>query len=380
MRHGLTVRDATIQVGLAIAPDEGLRSAAWPLFEAGEVEALSWSFDTMASDQLPAWLAGLLACYAEEQRVTLHGVSMSPLTAQPTPQKRAWWLAHARTATAQWHAPTISEHFGFGAAGDVTFGAPLPLPWSRAALEAGKSALSQLAHETNAAPGLENLALTLSRDDALAHGAFLKALTDAHTDAFLVLDVHNLLCQAINFDLSIDALLRSYPLDRVRELHVAGGSLAQMLPDTQPVRRDTHDAMVPDELWTHLPLVLARCPNVQRVFLERLPGTLDDSRDQAQLADDFAKLRELSQVAPEIHSPLALDETPSTPLLEDTLEQLASLQTAMLRALRFCPDASSARTQLCADESLRIYHPWLARAELRMLEVARDVTRRYSRV
>ena len=54
-------------------------------------------------------------------------------------------------------------------------------------------------------------------------------------------------------------MLTSYPLHRVRELHVAGGSWSGA--DAKPIRRDTRDGPVPDELFAWL-------PHVEAVILE----------------------------------------------------------------------------------------------------------------
>jgi hypothetical protein len=105
----------------------------------------------------------------------------------------------------------------------------------------GRDRLDRLADAAGAAVGLENLALAMSREDALAQGDLLEALLRPQ-EGFLVLDLHNLFCQAASFDLDGDVLLARMPLDRVREIHVSGGSWwTGAIDPSRPFRRDTHD-------------------------------------------------------------------------------------------------------------------------------------------
>jgi uncharacterized protein (UPF0276 family) len=120
----------------------------------------------------------------------------------------------------------------------------------------------------------------------------------APTDGFLLLDLHDIYCQVKNFDLEPEPLLKSYPLARVRELHVSGGSWSEStLANTPPIRRDTHDEAVREDLWPLLHKALQLCPNVQAVIFERLGGTIPTEHDAAQFRDDYARLRHEVQSA-----------------------------------------------------------------------------------
>ena len=50
-----------IAVGLAVTADEDFRAASLPLFEAGMVDALSWSFEATSGRPSPEWLELLVA-------------------------------------------------------------------------------------------------------------------------------------------------------------------------------------------------------------------------------------------------------------------------------------------------------------------------------
>lgn len=41
---------------------------------------------------------------------------------------------------------------------------------------------------------------------------------------FIILDLHNLYCQIHNFNIPFEEILTGYPLNKVREIHISGGS------------------------------------------------------------------------------------------------------------------------------------------------------------
>jgi uncharacterized protein (UPF0276 family) len=269
---------------LALMPHDDWREAALPLFEQGKVDAVEWSFDVMPDRQRPPpWLAGLLDHYARSGRLYAHGVTYSLLSAGDEPAQ-ARWLARLAAECARRPARHVSEHLGFLRAGDLVDGPPLPVPISPTTLALGRGRLARLADTARCPVGLENLAFAFGRADVAAQGGFLDELL-APGDGFLVLDLHNLHCQLENFGLQVDALLRSYPLHRVRELHVSGGSWREHCG--RRVRRDTHDDAVPRAVWDLLRAVLPLCPNTECVVLERLGGTLAGDAARARMRADF---------------------------------------------------------------------------------------------
>ncbi|HTV21599.1 MAG TPA: DUF692 family protein [Polyangiaceae bacterium] len=232
----------------------------------------------------------LLDHYAAAGALYGHGVHYSPLSAH-FEERQARWLAQATRALDQRAYRHLSEHFGFTTVPGVARGAPLPVPFERTAIEVGRERLRLLEDAAGVPIGLENLALAMSRDDVLVHGEFLDTLLEP-TGGFLLLDLHNLYCQAINFDVPADELARAMPLERVRELHLSGGRWASVSTPQGPqrFRRDTHDGAVPDEVFDLLEFVLPRCPRLEAVFLERLPGTLTSAEDVGRYRHDYRRM------------------------------------------------------------------------------------------
>jgi uncharacterized protein (UPF0276 family) len=280
-----------MRVGLSLMLEDDFRLAVQPLLAAGAVGVLEWSFDVCWDvDRRAPWAAALLDWFAERGALLGHGVTFSLLSAL-FEERQAGWLARLERESARRRYAHVSEHFGFLTAGGSIDGAPLPLPLTPAALRIGRDRLQRIADAAQRPVGLENLAFAFGRDDVQRQGEFLDALL-APSDGFLLLDLHNLHCQAHNFDLPADELLASYPLERVRELHVSGGSWSTT-GDGGRVRRDTHDGAVPDDVFALVAETVRRCPRAEAVILERLGGTLDEATDHAQLRADYERLANL---------------------------------------------------------------------------------------
>ncbi|MFO0675203.1 MAG: DUF692 family protein [Polyangiaceae bacterium] len=286
-------RVTTPHVALSLMPEDAFRIAAAPLFAEGLVDAAEWSFDMGWDRKLAPWLEALLDAYSGAGRLFGHGVHYSLLSVDDAAKQDRWLGALADEVRRRRYAH-VSEHYGFMT--DVNFrrGAPLPVPRCRASLAVARDRLARIRRVVGDVPvGLENLALAWNRDECLAHGPFLDAILEAPTD-FVVLDVHNLHCQAVNFSLAPDTLLATFPLHRVREIHVSGGSDQPAWkggPST--VRCDTHDEDVPEAVFVLLASALRACPNVEAVIFERLGNTLDDPRDVEGFRADFRRVRSI---------------------------------------------------------------------------------------
>lgn len=278
-------------VGLALMLEADFLAAAYPLFAAEEVEVLEWSFDVGWSlPKLPEWSAGLLETFSQAGRLLGHGVSYSLLSADwRVPQER--WLAKLGSEVERYRYQQISEHFGFCAGGNFHQSAPLPVPLTDTTLRLGQERLCRLAEVAQRPIGIENLAFAFGAQDVADQGRFLGELLSA-VDGFLLLDLHNVYCQSQNFGRPWETLLREYPLERVRELHVSGGSWSHSDAESHSIRRDTHDGAVPSELFDWLPEVLRRCPAIQAVVLERIGGSLPPS-EAAQFQADFRRLKQV---------------------------------------------------------------------------------------
>ena len=167
-----------------------------------------------------------------------------------------------------WH----SEHLGFQTiAGDndssLEIGVPLPMPATVEAVELVAERSADILRRYDVPFLLENPAhyfSDLPADPEIGNEyKFLDALT-RKSGCYLLLDLHNLYCNAVNHHFEARDVIDTLPLDRVIEIHVAGGSWRDGF------WMDAHDGRVPEPVWELLEYVLPRAPNVAGVVFELL--------------------------------------------------------------------------------------------------------------
>jgi uncharacterized protein len=207
-----------ISVGIALYPTYEACVAAYPLIETGLVDALEWTVDVAFGEELPDWVTVPLDRFDDRGQLYGHGVTLSP-TSRFDEASIAWLTEVARDRRSYRH---VTEHWGFSRTRGITDGAPLPLPASEAVVAVTAHALRALREVVRAPVGLENLALALSPDELTSQPAMIARTLDI-VDGVLLLDLHNLWCQAVNFERDVRELALLYPLARVRQIHVAGG-------------------------------------------------------------------------------------------------------------------------------------------------------------
>ncbi len=268
-------------VGVSWMPTPGFRAAVEPVLSS--IEAVEHTVDAAFGRALPPSTTAVLDAFGAAGRLFGHAVGGSVLSAGRDDVFERF-LADLRRARRPW--VDLSDHFGFCAGGPFVFGSPLPAPRHPDVVSVGRDRLRRLADAAGCPVGLENLALAFGRRDALDQGALVAELLE-EVDGFVHLDLHNLWCQLTNFGLRPDELLATWPLGRVGRIHVSGGSWAD------GIRRDTHDARVPPEVWGLLREVLPQVPGCRALILEQLPDALRTPEQQAGFRDDLARLRDL---------------------------------------------------------------------------------------
>jgi uncharacterized protein (UPF0276 family) len=167
-----------------------------------------------------------------------------------------------------WH----SEHLGFQTIpGDdnsvLEIGVPLPMPATVEAVELVAARSAGILKRYGVPFLLENPAhyfSDLPTDQEIGDEYnFLTAFTKK-SGCYLLLDLHNLYCNAVNHHFDARDVIKMLPLDRVIEIHVAGGSWRDGF------WMDAHDGRVPEPVWDLLEYVLPISPNVAGVVFELL--------------------------------------------------------------------------------------------------------------
>lgn len=272
--------------GLSIFGDAVYRIAARPLFDAGEVEAIEWTVNSWMGGNPHDETAALLKTFGASGKLIGHGV-FYPVLDAAADALRADWLAKLALDVKTHSYCGVSVHFGFSTGWQISEGAPLPVPYCEGALETGRDALKKLASVTPCKVGLENLALSFSAEEAGKQGQFLRELL-APVNGYLLLDLHNVYCQSVNFGVPLLDMVKTYPLELVEEIHCAGGAWSEH--GGSKVRRDTHDGRLPQEILDALPAVIKLCPRVKFVLFEKLPTSFENDGDAAHFREDYLRM------------------------------------------------------------------------------------------
>lgn len=285
----------TLMATVACNLDADMLNACYPLFEEERVQAIEWSFDALFNhDAIPPWFEELLQAYSNANRLIGHGVFFSLFSGKWLPEQ-AQWLQSLRATARQFPLEHVTEHFGFMTGKDFHEGAPLAIPYSPATLRIGRDRLRRIQEAAKCPVGLENLAFAYTLEEVERHGNFLYELIEP-VNGFIILDLHNVYCQLENFAIGADELLALYPLHRVREIHISGGSWELVKSDPElRIRRDTHDDAVPAEVFMLLNKALDRCPECKYVVLEQLGNALKTPASRQQFYQDFVHMEAIIQ-------------------------------------------------------------------------------------
>jgi len=201
--------------------------------------------------------------------MVVHGVELSIGSAH------GWnsaYLDMLDTFQSTWSFIWHSEHLGFQTVLDdegtsVEVGVPLPLPATEEAMRVVAERCTAIRCRYGVPFLLENPAYYvtgLPADPELRDDAGLMCAITEHSECYQLLDLHNVYCNAVNHQLDPRAIIKRMPLDRVVEIHVAGGSWHN------GIYMDAHDGRVPDVVWELLDYTLPRTPNIAGVVFELL--------------------------------------------------------------------------------------------------------------
>lgn len=351
--YGLKQKNMTKPLAaIACNLDSNILLSALPLLEAEKIEAIEWSFDTLSDiDAAPEWFCALLQAFSAEKRLIGHGVFFS-LFSGKWRDEQSKWLENLRKSARRFNFDHITEHFGFMTGADFHKGAPLSIPYTDTTLSIGIDRLKRIQEACNCPVGLENLAFSYTLAEVEQHGIFLEKIVES-VNGFIILDLHNFYCQLHNFEIDYKQLLSYYPLDRVREIHISGGSWesTDINPDKN-IRRDTHDDSVPEAVFELLKAIMPLCPNLKFVVLEQLGVGLTTPESQAAFRQDFLRLKEIIADSPNLGS-RKNDFLPKMPLnlplkpIEDSL--LYAQQLTLSEVLYNATDLAEAQRQLAAS-------------------------------
>lgn len=200
------------------------------------------------------------------QHKLIHGVGL-PLAGSCPPEQAqlAPFIEMIETLGAVW----ASEHLSFrrisGPRGSEDVGFLLPPLQSEAGVALCVANLRALQAQLPVPLAFETGVNYLRpQPGELRDGAFWRAVAEG-ADCGILLDLHNLWCNAVNGRQSLESVLAELPLERVWEVHLAGG---QRLGEFW---LDAHSNRVPPALMALAREVLPALPNLKALNFELIP-------------------------------------------------------------------------------------------------------------
>jgi uncharacterized protein (UPF0276 family) len=197
----------------------------------------------------------------------VHGVSC-PVggSIAPSPSE----LANLAEAADRLQAPWVSEHLSIDrlpqANGEpAATGFFLPPAQTPATVELAAQRLRDLANITGRPVAFETgVNYFAAQPDQMLDGEFFAAVAE-EADCLILLDLHNLWCNEHNGRQSIAAVIDSLPLERVVEVHLAGGQRRDRF------LLDAHSALVDPALIEVAAGVIGRLPALRALTFELVP-------------------------------------------------------------------------------------------------------------
>jgi uncharacterized protein len=187
-----------------------------------------------------------------------HGLELSVGSTGPLDE---YYLSQFCAVAEAVRAPWLSDHLCFTEGDGIRLGHLTPLPWTAEIADMVAAKARRVQDQAGRPFLLENIAYGFTLGADMTEAEFIYRVLEK-SGCFLLLDVNNLYTNAVNFDFDPYQFLAAIPLDRVIQMHIAGGRWKD------GVLEDSHDAPVPDPVWDLVRYVADRV-DLPAVLLER---------------------------------------------------------------------------------------------------------------
>ncbi|MEM7665111.1 MAG: DUF692 domain-containing protein [Pseudomonadota bacterium] len=199
----------------------------------------------------------------EKLPVIIHGVSMSIGSAGGLDTD---YLAKLKQLERRIDPLWVSDHLCWTRTSAHNSHDLLPMPLTEEALQAVCANIDQAQNALGRAMLFENPSSYLTfPEDELTEWEFLTEMT-RRTGCYLLLDINNIYVSAANHGFSAQDYLAGLPLERVRQIHLAGHDPAT--PE-RAIIIDTHDRKVADGVWDLYAKAVGMLPGPVATMIER---------------------------------------------------------------------------------------------------------------
>jgi hypothetical protein len=278
-------------VGLAWTYDggrPGLLARALPLVDYLEVMPDSLSRIRDGRAVLDEDRMAELEAVQSPVRIIVHGIGLSIGSHDGWSDRYVGLLDElASRLNPAWH----SEHLAYTSVDGQHLGTMLTLPRTDEALDLVADRVSAIQDRYGLPFLLENVVRILPDHPAeYSEASFLNELA-RRTGCGFLLDVYNLECDAHNNALDLDAFLGELDLDRVHEMHIAGGV------ESRGYQLDVHSRTVDESTVDLAERVLSMAPNLWTITYELLEEAIPAVGEDA-IVEELARLRDRLLTAP----------------------------------------------------------------------------------
>ncbi|HMN44158.1 MAG TPA: DUF692 domain-containing protein [Povalibacter sp.] len=196
--------------------------------------------------------------------LVMHGVSLSIGSTDPLDLP---YLRDLKALAQRIEPAWISDHLCWTGVGGTNLHDLMPLPHTEEALRHVARRVQQVQDFLGGRILLENVSSYVTyAQSTMQEWEFLAALV-VEADCELLLDVNNIYVSSVNHGFDPHAFLAGIPVDRVRQMHLAGhqhqrradGSAGELLIDT-------HDQPVPEPVWDLYRAAVRRFPGVSTMI------------------------------------------------------------------------------------------------------------------
>jgi uncharacterized protein (UPF0276 family) len=206
-----------------------------------------------------------LQTLAAQVGIVLHGVSLGLASTVPVEPRRLDRIARLIDATG---AESWSEHLAFVRGGGIEIGHLAAPPRNEALVEGACRNLERAAQIVGCAPQIENVAtLVVPPASRLDEAEWIERIV-CGAGVGLLLDLHNLYANAVNFGDDPHSLLCRLPLERVEVVHLSGGRWIDG-PDGARRLLDDHLHDIPAEVFALLSELGRLAPQPLTIIIER---------------------------------------------------------------------------------------------------------------
>jgi uncharacterized protein len=189
----------------------------------------------------------------QDYPIFLHGVGLSIGSIGPLDKQH---LARLKSVAQRYEPIVVSEHLAWSTHDNTYYNDLLPVPYDTGTLHRVVSHINEVQDVLGQTILLENPSTYVAFETStMSETDFIRDIA-TRTGCGLLLDVNNVFVSATNHNYSPERYLADFPLDKVREIHLAGHA-TEADDEGAPLLIDAHDRPVADPVWALFESVIA---------------------------------------------------------------------------------------------------------------------------